>query len=61
MSDVPIQDLLTLAIIGRRIDPHRIRNIVLPGSTGTAGGASVVFLDARAEQIFSKVRQFGAL
>jgi polyisoprenyl-teichoic acid--peptidoglycan teichoic acid transferase len=30
------------------IRPDKVRNCVIPGGTGTAGGASVVFLDGGA-------------
>lgn len=61
VTDVPPGELLTLALLARRIDPHRLRNIVLPGSTGTVGAASVVFLDARAQQVFQQLRRTGTL
>lgn len=37
-------ELLVLAAAVRRVDPAKIVNTVAPGGTGTAGGASVVFL-----------------
>lgn len=41
---VPLGELVKMALLAREIDPAAIRNVVIPGSTGSAGGASVVFL-----------------
>jgi polyisoprenyl-teichoic acid--peptidoglycan teichoic acid transferase len=43
-SDVPTSELVKLALIARDIDPLKLQNITIGGSTGSAGGASVVFL-----------------
>ncbi len=43
-SDVPTSELINLALLARDIDPFKLVNRTLPGSTGSAGGASVVFL-----------------
>jgi LCP family protein required for cell wall assembly len=61
LADVPPKDLITLAFLARSVDPAKIRNIVLPGSTGTAGGASVVFLSPSVNDIFRRIRQTGTL
>jgi anionic cell wall polymer biosynthesis LytR-Cps2A-Psr (LCP) family protein len=61
VSDVAPKDLLTLALLARRIDPARVRNIVLPGTAGNAGGASVVFLSPQVNDIFAKLRTTGVL
>ncbi len=55
-SNVPAAELLRLAAIGRRIDPARIENLVLPGGGGSAGGASVVRLGPGAGEIFAAIR-----
>lgn len=59
VSDVPTRELLHLAAVGRRLDPFNFRNIVLPGSPGQAGGASVVFLSSEINAIFDSVRHDG--
>jgi LCP family protein required for cell wall assembly len=56
LSDVPATELLRLAIIAHRIDPKRLRNLVLPGSAGSAGGASVVRLAPGAADILRRIR-----
>lgn len=42
--DLPIGDLIKLAWLAREIDPAAMVNVTVPGSTGSAGAASVVFL-----------------
>ena len=55
-TNVPARELLELAAIGRRIDPAKVENLVLPGGGGSAGGASVVNLGPGAAEIFAAVR-----
>ena len=43
-TDVPLSELLTLAISSSDIGPKRVTNLVTVGSVGTVGGASVVNL-----------------
>jgi LCP family protein required for cell wall assembly len=43
-TDVPLNELLTLAFTSSEIGPQRITNLVAVGSIGTAGGASIVNL-----------------
>ena len=56
-ANVPTKELLDLVRIGRTLDPSKIRNIVLPGSAGMAGAASVVHVGEAAKDIFRKVRE----
>lgn len=60
-SDVPTRELLHLASVGMRADPNGFANVVLPGGTGSAGGASVVFLGAGANEIFNAIRDDAVL
>ena len=60
-SNVPPADLIKLAQLGRRLDPAHVKNLVLPGAGGSAGGASVVFLSPATQGIFSRVRDDGVL
>lgn len=55
-TNVPTRELLKLAAIGRRIDPAKVENLVLPGGGGSAGGASVVHLGPGAAEIFAAIR-----
>ena len=54
--DVPADKLLPLAALGRRTDPARVKNVVVPGRIGTAGRASVVYLTADAAGLFTDLR-----
>ncbi|HEY8200752.1 MAG TPA: LCP family protein [Actinomycetota bacterium] len=42
---VPLSDVVKLAFLAREINPANIRNIQVPGRTGSVGAASVVFLE----------------
>ncbi|HVW34322.1 MAG TPA: LCP family protein, partial [Acidimicrobiia bacterium] len=59
--DSPPQQLLPLAALARRVDPARITNVVVPGHAGTAGAASVVYLDPAAKQLFLDLRPDAAV
>ena len=54
VSDVGIGELLQLAAVGRRVEPGKVKNLVVPGRAGSAGGASVVFISPG--DLFEKVR-----
>lgn len=41
---IPITDLVKMGLLAVDVDPANIQNLTIPGSTGGAGGASVVFL-----------------
>jgi LCP family protein required for cell wall assembly len=43
-STVPLGEVVKLAMLAIQIDPASIKNVTVPGSAGSAGGASVVFL-----------------
>lgn len=43
-STVPLGEVIKLGLLAKDIDPANIRNVTVPGSAGSAGGASVVFL-----------------
>lgn len=41
---VPLPDLIRLSFTALRVDPAKVQNITVPGSTGSVGAASVVFM-----------------
>jgi LCP family protein required for cell wall assembly len=41
---IPPQDLINMVMVAVDVDPANIQSVTVPGSTGSAGGASVVFL-----------------
>jgi LCP family protein required for cell wall assembly len=51
-TDLPAEDLLTLAAGAFEIDPARVGSTVLPGTIRMISGASVVLLDPEAEDIY---------
>jgi LCP family protein required for cell wall assembly len=52
-TDVPLDQLLTLAFTGSQLNPKKIVNIVFPGTTGMVGTTSVVNLNQTALQTIS--------
>jgi LCP family protein required for cell wall assembly len=53
-TEVPLDELMTLAFTGTTLNPKRITNIVLPGSNAMIGGTSVVSLDQAALEAISR-------
>lgn len=51
-TDLTPAELLTLAAATTRVDPDTVENVVAPGRTGTAGSASVVFLQDSADLLW---------
>jgi len=43
-TDLPLSDVLRLAMLCSRIPPRNVQNVVLPGGVGSAGGLSIVRL-----------------
>lgn len=55
--NMAFSDLMRLAVLARVTAASAIRNLVAPGQTGNAGGASVVFLTEQAQELFRDVRE----
>jgi LCP family protein required for cell wall assembly len=60
-TDLSVPTLLDLALTALSVPTSRVRNLVVPATTGTAGGASVVFLAPGAQAVFADMRGDGAL
>jgi LCP family protein required for cell wall assembly len=61
-TDIPVAELVDLAFAASGIRFGDVRNVVLPGGTGTIGGSSVVVLSMRtARTIFADAKVDGAL
>jgi polyisoprenyl-teichoic acid--peptidoglycan teichoic acid transferase len=61
-SDLPVDELIDLAFAATGIRFDAVRNVVLPGGTGTVGGRSVVVLSmATARAIFADAKTDAAL
>jgi len=51
-TDLSTEDLLTMAATVFILTPEEMVNLVMPGSVGTAGGQSVVYLGSKAVDIY---------
>ena len=61
-TDLPLGELVDLAFTASGIRPMDVRNVVLPGGTGSVGGLSVVTLSmGTARAIFRDAKEDGAL
>lgn len=61
-TDLPVGEVIELALGVTDIKSKHVRNIVFPGGTGNVGGSSVVFLSmSTARRIVADARQDGAL
>jgi LCP family protein required for cell wall assembly len=61
-TDIPVAELIDLAFAASGIPSGDVRNVVLPGGTGTIGGRSVVVLSmGTARAIFADAKADGAL
>jgi polyisoprenyl-teichoic acid--peptidoglycan teichoic acid transferase len=61
-TDVPVPELVDLAFTAAAVRPGNVRNVVLPGGTGSVGSSSVVFLSmTTARRIFDDAARDGAL
>jgi polyisoprenyl-teichoic acid--peptidoglycan teichoic acid transferase len=60
-TDLPAKTLFDLALTATQVKPSSVRNVVAPGSTGSAGGASVVFISGSARGIYADMRRDGVI
>jgi polyisoprenyl-teichoic acid--peptidoglycan teichoic acid transferase len=58
-TDLPASTLLDLGVTATQLQPSNVNNLVVPGSTGNVGGASVVFIGAGASSIYKDMRKDG--
>ena len=60
-TNLSVPTLLDLALTALSVPTSRVRNLVVPATTGTAGGASVVFLAPGAGAVFADMRADGVI
>jgi polyisoprenyl-teichoic acid--peptidoglycan teichoic acid transferase len=60
-TNLSLATMLDLALTATSIPAKNVKNMVVPGSTGSAGGASVVFISSSAQRIFADMRQDGVV
>jgi LCP family protein required for cell wall assembly len=58
-TDLPLKELFDLALAVTQIQADKVTNLVVPGGTGTAGAASVVFISGAAEEIYRDLADDG--
>lgn len=58
-TDLPLKDLFDLALAVTQIEADNVTNLVVPGGTGTAGAASVVFISGAADEIYLDLAEDG--
>ena len=59
--DLPADEIYRLGILSTQIKPKDVGNVTVPGSTGSAGGASVVYIGGGASSIYQRFRANGYL
>jgi LCP family protein required for cell wall assembly len=58
-TDVPIDELLSLAFTASTINPKHVVNVVVPGTIAMSGNQSVVNLTSQAQMIFDDLKNDG--
>ena len=58
-TTIPLVDMIKLGLLARDIDPAAIQSSTVPGQSGKAGSASVVFIEPG--DLFARVRDDGIL
>lgn len=58
-TDLPLKDLFDLALAVTQIEADNVTNLVVPGGTGSAGAASVVFISGAADEIYLDLAEDG--
>jgi LCP family protein required for cell wall assembly len=60
-TDVPLDELVTLAFTVSRIPATNVKNLVVPGGSGFVGSKSVVFIGGGAGSIYANLRDDGLI
>jgi polyisoprenyl-teichoic acid--peptidoglycan teichoic acid transferase len=55
------QELYRLGVLASQVSPKRVRSVTVPGSTGSVGAASVVFIGSGADSIYKRFRKNASL
>jgi LCP family protein required for cell wall assembly len=58
-TEAPLDEVLALAFTCTLVNPKQVENVVAPGSTGMAGGTSIVNLSSEAQTIFDDMKRDG--
>ena len=60
-TDLSIQQLVSLAFTSLTIPADTVKNEVVPATTGSVGGASVVFISSSARSVYDDMRADGLI
>jgi polyisoprenyl-teichoic acid--peptidoglycan teichoic acid transferase len=61
-TDLPLEEILKLAFTAQQVSPAKVKNVVVPGHSGSAGSESVVFInDSAAKAIFGNMKKDGLI
>jgi LCP family protein required for cell wall assembly len=60
-TDLGLGEMIDLGLLAAQVSPSKVKNVIVPGSVGMAGAASVVYLSPAARAIYSDVREDGIL
>jgi LCP family protein required for cell wall assembly len=60
-TDLPAPTVLDLAITATQVNPKNVNNVVVPGTTGFQGSASVVYISGSARSIYADMRRDGVV
>jgi len=60
-TDLSLQQVLDLSFLATEVRPGKTLNVVVPGSAGTEGGKSVVFLSSGAKALYTDMKADGLL
>jgi LCP family protein required for cell wall assembly len=60
-TDLPLSTLLDLALTATQVSPSHVNNLVVPGTAGMAGSASVVYISPSASSIYADLRDDGVV
>jgi LCP family protein required for cell wall assembly len=60
-TDLGLRTLVNLALTATSIPPKRVKNLVVPATTGWVGSASVVFIKSSARRIYADMRKDGVV
>jgi polyisoprenyl-teichoic acid--peptidoglycan teichoic acid transferase len=60
-TDLSLGELIDLGLLAAQLNPGKVRNVVVAGSVGMAGSASVVHLSGSAQALYRDIRDDGIL
>ncbi len=60
-ADLSLDELLSLAFTATAIPAKHVTNLVVPGTTGTQGDISVVYISAEAQGLYDDMRRDGLI